>query len=157
MSQVITRKGEVLQDPPFIKKLLGDTRFGWLWLLPRLWLGWQWIDASSHKITSAGWMQTGESLKSFWAAQLASKAIGYDWYRSFLQGMMDAQAYTWFAKVVAIGELAVGVALILGAFTGIAAFRHCGNSFAVCGFIGVIKCYFCLRLNHPLVDVSKAR
>ena len=36
--------------------------------------------------------------------------------------MVDAQAYTWFAKLVAIGELAVGIALILGAFTGVAAF-----------------------------------
>ena len=149
MSQVITRKGEVLQDPPFIKKLLGDTRFGWLWLLPRLWLGWQWIDASSHKITSAGWMQTGESLKSFWAAQLASKAIGYDWYRSFLQGMMDAQAYTWFAKVVAIGELAVGVALILGAFTGIAAFfgGFMNWNFMMAGSASVSPLYFVIAVG----------
>ncbi|MDR7404910.1 MAG: DoxX family protein, partial [Armatimonadota bacterium] len=32
------------------------------------------------------------------------------------------QAYTWFAKLVAYGELLVGVALVLGAFVGIAAF-----------------------------------
>jgi thiosulfate dehydrogenase [quinone] large subunit len=36
--------------------------------------------------------------------------------------MLNAQAYTWFAKLVAYGELLVGIALILGAFTGVAAF-----------------------------------
>ena len=36
--------------------------------------------------------------------------------------MLDIQAYTWFAKLVAYGELLIGIGLILGAFTGIAAF-----------------------------------
>jgi thiosulfate dehydrogenase [quinone] large subunit len=36
--------------------------------------------------------------------------------------MLDAGAYTWFAKLVAVGELVVGVALIIGAFVGVAAF-----------------------------------
>ena len=36
--------------------------------------------------------------------------------------MLDNQAYVWFGKLVAFGELAIGIALILGAFTGLAAF-----------------------------------
>ena len=40
---VVTRKGEVVQDPPLVKKLLSTPLAGWLWLLPRLWLGWQWM------------------------------------------------------------------------------------------------------------------
>jgi len=36
--------------------------------------------------------------------------------------MLNAQAYTWFAKLVAYGEFLIGIGLILGAFTGIAAF-----------------------------------
>jgi thiosulfate dehydrogenase [quinone] large subunit len=36
--------------------------------------------------------------------------------------MLDSGAYTWFAKVIAFGEILVGAALILGAFVGIAAF-----------------------------------
>jgi len=36
--------------------------------------------------------------------------------------MLNAQAYTWFAKVIAYGELLVGIGLIVGAFVGIAAF-----------------------------------
>jgi thiosulfate dehydrogenase [quinone] large subunit len=30
--------------------------------------------------------------------------------------------YTWFAKLVTLGELAVGIALIIGAFVGLTAF-----------------------------------
>lgn len=126
MANVMTLKGELVQDPPLVQRLLGDPRAGWLWLLPRLWLGWQWIDASSHKLSNPAWMQTGEALKGFWAAAVKIPATGrppisFDWYRSFLQFMLDTQSYTWFAKLVAVGEMAIGIALILGAFTGIAA------------------------------------
>jgi thiosulfate dehydrogenase [quinone] large subunit len=48
--------------------------------------------------------------------------IAFDWYRNFIQSMLDAEAYVWFAKLVAYGELLIGIALIIGAFTGIAAF-----------------------------------
>jgi thiosulfate dehydrogenase [quinone] large subunit len=36
--------------------------------------------------------------------------------------LLDSGSYVWFAKLVAVGELLVGVALIIGAFVGIAAF-----------------------------------
>jgi thiosulfate dehydrogenase [quinone] large subunit len=127
MSSVVTRKGEVVQDPPFVTKFLSDPRAGWLFLLLRVWLGYQWVDASMHKITNPGWVTTGDALKGFWASAVAVSAttgkgpITFDWYRSFLQFMLNAQAYTWFAKLVAYGEFLIGIGLILGAFTGIAA------------------------------------
>ena len=52
----------------------------------------------------------------------ARPAIAFDWYRAFIQSLLDGGFYTWFAPTIAIGELLVGVALVLGAFTGIAAF-----------------------------------
>lgn len=127
MAIVQTRKGEIVQDPPLARRLLSDTRAGWLWLIPRVWLGYKWLEASSHKLGDGAWMQTGDALKGFWERAVlipesGRPAITFDWYRSFLQAMLDAQAYTWFAKVVAIGETLVGIALIVGAFTGIAAF-----------------------------------
>jgi thiosulfate dehydrogenase [quinone] large subunit len=128
MSSVVTRKGEVVQDPPFLQKFLSDPRAGWLFLPLRIWLGYQWISASLHKIGNPDWVVTGNALKGFWAGAVAVSAttgkgaITFDWYRSFLQYMLDIQAYTWFAKLVAYGELLIGIGLILGAFTGIAAF-----------------------------------
>jgi len=127
MASVMTRKGQVVQDPPLIQKLLNDRWAGLLWLPVRVWLGVQWIEAATHKLGDPAWMQTGLALKGYWlnAVKIPASgrpAISFDWYRSFLQFMLDAEVYTWFAKLVSVGELLVGIALIVGAFTGIAAF-----------------------------------
>ena len=127
MASVITRKGEVVQDPPFVQKFLSDPRAGWLFLPLRIWLGYQWFEAGLHKVESAAWMSTGAALQGYWTKAVAipatgSPAIAFDWYRSFIQFLLDSQSYVWFAKLVALGELLVGVALILGIFTGFAAF-----------------------------------
>jgi thiosulfate dehydrogenase (quinone) large subunit len=128
MSAVVTRKGNVVQDPPIVQKLLNDPRAGWLWFVLRIWLGWQWISSAETKIFNPKWTQTGEALKGYWMNAVAipdapaRPPIAFDWYRSFIQAMLNAEAYTWFAKLVSYGELLVGIALILGAFTGIAAF-----------------------------------
>lgn len=127
MTNIITRKGTVVQDPPLAQALFSDTRASILWLVLRIWLGYQWLNAALGKITNPAWVETGEALKGFWTGAVAvpesgRPAITFDWYRSFIQFMLDTQSYTWFAKVVAFGELLIGIALILGLFTGIAAF-----------------------------------
>ena len=125
---VKTQNGSVVTNPPLARFLFEDTRFSVVWLVIRVLVGWEWLQASLHKLGEPGWMQTGESLKAFWTrivavpASPAKPLIYYDWYRSFIQGLLDSGAYTWFAKLIAIGEFAVGVALIIGAFVGIAAF-----------------------------------
>lgn len=124
---VLTRKGQTLETPSFISMIFSDKRFSILWLAVRVWLGYQWIEASLHKLSSPDWMQTGNALKGFWmgAVQIPAEgrpAIAYDWYRNFLQVLLDAQAYTWFAKVVAVSELLFGIALIAGIFVGATAF-----------------------------------
>ncbi|HEY4693325.1 MAG TPA: DoxX family protein, partial [Bellilinea sp.] len=48
--------------------------------------------------------------------------IAVDWYRTFIQAMLDSGSYVWFSKLVVAGEIIIGAALILGLFTGIAAF-----------------------------------
>ncbi len=48
--------------------------------------------------------------------------ITYDWFRQFLQYMLDNGWYTWFAKLIAWGEVLVGLGLLVGALVGIAAF-----------------------------------
>lgn len=121
------KQHRVIEEPKSIKMLFNDARFSILWLVVRVWLGAQWIEAASHKVGVPAWVDTGEALKGYWTNAVAipeagRPAITFDWYRGFLQGMLDAQAYTWFAKVVAYGELLIGIALIIGAFVGIAAF-----------------------------------
>ena len=122
-----TFSGRTIEDPKIARFLFSDVRMSWVWLVVRIWLGYQWITASLHKISDPGWIQTGEALKGFWAGALkldatGKSAIAFDWYRNFLQMLMNAQAYTWFGKLIAFGELLVGVGLVVGAFVGIAAF-----------------------------------
>ncbi len=116
-----------LKDPKIATFLFSDTRMAIFWLVARLYLGWQWLDSGRHKVTDEGWMDGGMALKSFWERVVAvpeqgRPAITYGWYREFIQFMLDNEWYTWFAKLVAVGEVLIGVALILGLFTGIAAF-----------------------------------
>src|SRR6266508_3703905 len=127
-AKFFTKQGDVtLPDPPLAHMLFSTTKFAWLWAIVRIFLGYEWVSASLHKISDPKWVSTGEALKGFWAGAVkipeqGKPAITYDWYRSFLQFMLDQQAYTWFAKLVAYGEFLIGVALIVGAFVGIAAF-----------------------------------
>jgi thiosulfate dehydrogenase [quinone] large subunit len=117
-----------IEDPPQARFLFSNTRAATLWLVLRVFLGYQWLTAGWHKVQDPAWMTTGDALKGFLtrAAALpeapARALITFDWYRSFLQALLDTQAYTWVAKVVAVGEVLIGAALILGLFTGLAAF-----------------------------------
>jgi thiosulfate dehydrogenase [quinone] large subunit len=128
MALKLARTPSEIQDPPLAKFLFGSPKMALPWLALRLFVGYQWISGAEHKITDPKWTVTGEALQSFWvnAAKIpaapAKAAITFDWYRSFLQYLIDTQSYTWFAKLVAYGELLIGIALILGLFTGIAAF-----------------------------------
>ncbi len=124
---VTTRQGKIIADPPLARLLFSDTRFAIVWTVIRVLLGLSWIDAATHKLSSPGWMETGEALKGFWtnAIQIPAQGrppIAFDWYRSFIQSLIDSGSYVWFAKLIAIGELMVGIALVVGAFVGIAAF-----------------------------------
>lgn len=114
-----------VQRSPWSETLFGTTRYSWLWLILRLYLGWQWFHAGWGKLGNPAWVSTGVALKGYWtnAVKTTPKpTITYDWYRSFIEYMLNSGSYTWFAKVVVAGEIGVGVLLILGAFTGMAAF-----------------------------------
>jgi len=122
-----TASGKVIKDPPIARFLFSDTRSASLWLVIRVLLGLAWVQSGFGKLGNPAWMETGEALRGFWERAVAipeggSPAIKFDWYRAFIQGLLDNESYVWFAKLVAIGESLVGIALILGAFVGIAAF-----------------------------------
>jgi thiosulfate dehydrogenase [quinone] large subunit len=116
------------EGPPFARFLFNNRAAGWVWLPIRLFLGFAWLDAGLHKLGDAGWTQGGASLLGYWQHAVAipdapgRPAITYDWYRDFLNLLINNHAEGWFALLVTFGEIAVGVALILGIFTGLAAF-----------------------------------
>ena len=89
----------------------------------RLYVGYEWLAAGWGKLSGGTWA-TGEPLKNYWTKAVApdTSPIAVGWYHDFIQYMLDHGWYTWFAPLVMWGELLIGVALILGALTGIAAF-----------------------------------
>jgi len=121
------RNTVVFEDPPFARSLFGSTRWAWLWLIVRVYLGYSWLTSGLGKLSNPAWVQTGVALKGFWERAVlvpeapARPLIAFDWYRTFIQFLLDSGSYTWFAKLITAGELLIGIALILGLFTGIAA------------------------------------
>jgi thiosulfate dehydrogenase (quinone) large subunit len=118
----------LISNPPIVDKLFTSQIWAILWLVVRVYVGYQWVSSGLGKIVNPAWMASGEVLKGFFVRAVAipdapaRPLITYDWYRTFLQGMLDSGAYVWFAKVIVIGEILVGIALIIGLFTAIAAF-----------------------------------
>jgi len=122
------RHGRVLmQDPPIARFLFQSTLASWGWLVLRVWVGLQFLQAGWTKFNEPAWMDgSGKGILGFWTSALGTTASGapiitYDWYRSFLQLLVNSHAEGWFSKVIVAGELAVGLGLILGAFVGVAA------------------------------------
>jgi len=101
-----------------------------LWLAVRLWLGYQWINAGYQKIwgseREAFWFGGGVGVKGFATAGIVGSSAGkgagasYGWWAGFLHNFVLPNA-NWIAKLVALGEVAIGIGLILGLFTGLAA------------------------------------
>ena len=86
----------------------GTGKWTWLWLVVRVYIGWQWVEAGWHKLSDPKWMETGLALKGFWEKAVAipeppaRALITHDWYRSFLEFLLHGEHYTWFAKFVAV-------------------------------------------------------
>ena len=116
----------LIPENPVSKFLFSDTRSGIIWLIIRLYLGYAWIDAGWHKITNENWVgsNAGAGLTGFVKGALGKAADGGDvsgWYASFLENMVLPHAKV-FSYFVAFGETLVGLGLILGLLTGVAAF-----------------------------------
>jgi thiosulfate dehydrogenase [quinone] large subunit len=123
-------RASILRRATDARWLFASPAAAWIWLIARLYLGYEWFTAGYDKVfgsESAAYMKTGAAVKGFssFAATELTKgdhpAVAYGWYKAFLTWIAGGQ-YHWIAKVVAVGELLVGIALILGLFTGLAAF-----------------------------------
>ena len=116
-----------MQDPPVVRFLFADVRFSWFWLIIRLYMGYDWLTAGWEKVTNPAWVgaQSGSALTGFVNGALQQTTGAHPnveaWYAWFLQNIVLPAAPVW-SWIVAFGELLVGVALILGIFTGLAAF-----------------------------------
>ena len=123
-SKLVGKKGEVLiRDPKIAFVLFQTIKVSWLWVILRLYLAATWLPAGWGKLHNPAWM-SGAAIEGFWknAVSVETGTITYEWYRTFLQFMIDSGWSHWFGPLMAYSELIVGTLLVLGAFTGIAAF-----------------------------------
>lgn len=119
-------KNIIIPDNPVSNFFFNNTRSGLFWLVVRLYLGYAWLTAGWGKINNEKWVgsEAGASIKGFVNGALAKAAEGKDvtgWYASFLENFVLPNAKL-FSYCVAFGEVLVGLGLILGLLTGIAAF-----------------------------------
>ncbi len=57
--------------------MFSSARLAWLWLVVRVWLGYNWIEATlSHKIGNPARVKTGAAIKGFWQQATAVPANG---------------------------------------------------------------------------------
>jgi thiosulfate dehydrogenase [quinone] large subunit len=150
------------EEPAFSRWLFGSSKAALIWLIARIWLGWEWLVAgwdkvfggaitwkfwewgsSAYSLTGSGnigWVRSGtvvgsdgtsrflhvgDSVAGFAKGAIANStgahpSVAYPWYVDFLRWVQNT-GHAVIGPVVAVGELLVGVALILGLFTGISA------------------------------------
>jgi thiosulfate dehydrogenase (quinone) large subunit len=116
-----------IPEPNITRFLFADTRMAPVWLILRLWLGYEWLHAALGKWIEGGWVGQGAggAVKGFAQGAIAQTKGEFPqvtgWYASFLEHVVVPNAAL-FSYLVIFGETLIGIALILGAFTGIAAF-----------------------------------
>ncbi|MBP6912041.1 MAG: DoxX family membrane protein [Candidatus Pacebacteria bacterium] len=115
------------EEAPIARYFFANTRIAVLWLIVRLYVGWQWFEAGWGKLHSPAWIgsESGQALNGF-VSNALSKTSGphpdvQGWYGHFLENIVLANPSLW-AHVVTFAEITIGIALIVGIFTGIAAF-----------------------------------
>jgi thiosulfate dehydrogenase [quinone] large subunit len=97
------------------------------WFIVRLYLGWEWLSAGWEKVMNPAWFgaNAGSAIQGFVQGALAKTGGVHPdvqwWYASFLQHAVLPHSLVW-ANFVAIGEVLVGLGLIVGFLTAAAAF-----------------------------------
>lgn len=127
LNKTLTSRQMIITDPPVTQALFGKVNWAWIWLILRLYLGYEWLNAGWGKLNNSAWVgsNAGTALTGFINSAIA-KATGahpavQSWYATFLKDAILPNTQIW-SYAVAFGETLVGLGLIVGAFTGIAAF-----------------------------------
>lgn len=121
---VSTGSSERFPEPAISKFFLASEGSAGMWFVVRMYVGAEWLLAGWEKVTSPVWGASGKALAGFVAGALA-KASGPNpavqgWYASFLQNVALPNAGL-FSFLVTWGEVAVGLGILFGVLTGIAA------------------------------------
>ena len=142
-----------IPEPALSRFLFSDKRFAWFWLIVRVYVGWQWLESGWAKFHNPVWVgdKAGVAVQGFLNAAL-QKTSGLHpdvsgWYAAFINSVALPNSAV-FSYLVTYGEIAVGIALILGLFTGIAAFfgSFMNMNYLFAGTVSVNPLLFLLQL-----------
>ena len=107
-------------------RLFRSTATAPLWLVVRLWLGFEWLTAGWDKVQASGrWFGDAPALVGFvqgadakWEARAQAfghPAVHYAWFLDFLHFVAD---HAWFfGPAIVVGEVLIGLGLITGVLT----------------------------------------
>lgn len=116
-----------IPQPAIFRFLFSDKRVSWLWLIIRIYIGWEWLVAGWEKVINPVWVgdKAGVAITGFLNGALAKTTGAHPsvagWYAEFIKTIALPNAEI-FSYLVSFGEVFVGIGLILGAVTGTAAF-----------------------------------
>lgn len=115
---------EQFPEPAISKFFFGSEGSSVLWFVVRMYVGAEWLLAGWEKVISPAWGMSGKGLAGFVTGALA-KTSGPNpavqgWYAWFLQHAVLPNAGL-FSVLVTWGEIAVGLGILFGVLTGIAA------------------------------------
>jgi thiosulfate dehydrogenase (quinone) large subunit len=118
-----------IPEPNITRFLFADTRMAPLWTLVRLYVGYEWLMSGWGKLTNpAGvWVgdKAGTAITGFLGGALKKTSGDHPDVQGFYAWFIEHVALpnaALFSVLVTFGEIAVGIALILGLLTGVAAF-----------------------------------
>lgn len=142
-----------IPEPKVSQFFFGDTRLSWFWLIVRLYVGYEWITAGWEKLNSPVWTgsKAGVALTGFLMGAMKKAGGAHPdvsgWYAMFLKDFVLPNAAL-FSHFVAYGEVLVGLGLIFGIFTGIAAFfgAFMNMNYLFAGTVSVNPLLFLLQL-----------
>jgi thiosulfate dehydrogenase [quinone] large subunit len=132
-----------IPEPPIARFLFADPRMAGFWLVVRLYVAYEWLTAGIDKLTGHSfafgsdfgafdpktqWVfngHEGTAIKGFASFALTKSGGAHPdvqgFYAWFLREVVLPHASV-FAYLITFGEVAVGLGLLVGALTGIAAF-----------------------------------
>jgi thiosulfate dehydrogenase (quinone) large subunit len=114
---------------PFADWLFRSKWAGLLWLVARLWLGYEWLNAGYQKLWGSEnpgfWNNGGAAVRGYAQSAVAESTAGkggasYGWWAGFLHSFVMPNA-SWIGKLVGITEFLIGLLLLAGLLTGLAA------------------------------------
>lgn len=135
-----------------------------LWLIVRLYVGYEWLTAGWDKVANPAWFGSGagaamngfvngavHKTAEFCQTGAACHPDVQMWYAGFLKGAVLPHLVSW-SNAIAVGEVLVGLGLIVGCVTGIAAFfgLFMNLNFMLAGTLSINPILFTLSIGLVL-------